>query len=134
MLGHWLGLATRAPSDLHGPVGADSEAPEGTVERVYIPSISSPAFPCMRLLHRFLALLETVLGTAIHTLDAITDELAEAVGGFLEMLRPRSLPVSLVHQLLRDLSGKRPDTCRMLATAAHDLSDTDTAVIRVTPP
>ena len=95
---------------------------------------TSPAFPCMRLLHRFLALLETVLGTAIHTLDAITDELAEAVGGFLEMLRPRSLPVSLAHQLLRDLSGKHPDTYRVLATAAHDLSDTDTAVIRVTPP
>ena len=127
ILGHWLGLATNAPSDSRGPLHPDAD--ETSVDGVYVPSMDHAAFKCLRLLHRFLSLFEETFGIAIHTLDKLTDTLAEAVAGFLEILRPRSIPVRTVALIIAQLDGKRPDTCRDLRQIVANVDENDSITL-----
>lgn len=117
ILAHWLGLPTAAPTDMVVPldsntrllVGGDktshaasesrqrlmfsSNESEGPilVRKCYLPSTTDECFTNLKWLHSFAVRLEIAAGKVFDTTRDLSDGLAEALAGHLELKRPRRL-------------------------------------------
>lgn len=153
ILAHWLGLPTASPSDMVVPLDSDTriyassesndhvyrqtrQRLEFTTETrenlssgplklaaCYVPDPHHPSFLGLQMLHSFALRLETALGRPLDTVRDVPDELAEALAGHLELLRPRRVRRYLAEPLLDRLVASRRAEYGELISAIQEYID-----------
>ncbi len=140
VLAHWLGIEVEEPPSAAAaaaePVGspkrtysAFAQAPSAPSACVFprlnchVPRRGEEEFERLRALHRFVAYLERLAGLAFAGPLCVTDAVIDAIGGFIEVKRPRCVPRALAAAL----HGCVPE----LALTAHDALD---GTVRVVDP
>lgn len=146
IVGHWLGLPTAAPTDMIVPLDGrtklyvgrndgdaareelrqrsllgieDHDAAAVVARRSFIPDPTDDAFMDLKALHSFAVRLEAALGRAFDTTRVLTDGLAEALAGHLELNRPRRIGTETARELSARLEEARDERYAALIEVLH---------------
>lgn len=154
ILAHWLGVPSASPSDMVVPLDSDTSiyasgasndyvyrqtrqrllfTQEADLTRsngalklaeCYVPDPHHPSFLGLQMLHSFAIRLEVAVGRPLDTMRDISDELAEALAGHLELLRPRRIKHHLTRPLLEKLVKSNRRVYGELIDAIQDYINT----------